>query len=201
MTGIDRIKAKIIDDAKKAAKENLERARQEAEKIVLEARRKAEEEAEKAREAALAEAENLRKTMEAVSGLEERKRMLKVRQDIVDGAFRAAFDKILDMPADEYGRFLKRYILESVREGEGEILLNATDRERLGERFVKEINKAIRSEGKNSVLKLSGQTIPNRGGFVLKYGDLEINCTLEIIFSMARPRLEAEVASILFGNE
>ena len=32
----------------------------------------------------------------------------------------------------------------------------------------------------------------------MRYGEMEINCTLEIIFSLLRPRLEAEVASILF---
>ena len=34
MTGIDRIKAKILDDARGIADENLNRARQEAERII-----------------------------------------------------------------------------------------------------------------------------------------------------------------------
>lgn len=198
MTGIDRIKAKILDDAKKAAEENLNRAKQEAERIIAEAENQAKEETEKARQAAEAEAADLKKRMAAVSSLEERKRMLKVRQDMVDAAFRAAFERTLQLPAEEYGRFLKRFILESVREGEGEILFNENDRSRLGARFVEEINQTLKAEGKASVLSLSGQTIPNRGGFVLKYGDMEINSTLELIFNMARPQLEAEVASILF---
>jgi len=199
MTGIDRIKAKILDDAKEIAEENLNRARQEAERIIAEAKSKANEETKKAGQAAMAEAANLRKTADAVSSLEERKRMLKVRQDMVDAAFRAAFEKTLKLPAEEYGGIIRRFILESARDGEGEILFNETDRSRLGEKYLKEINEVLKAEGRKAVLRLSGQTIPNRGGFVLKYGDLEINCTLEIIFNMLRPRLEAEVASILFG--
>ncbi|NLW02535.1 MAG: V-type ATP synthase subunit E [Clostridiaceae bacterium] len=198
MTGIDRIKTKILDDAKEIAEENLNRARQEAERIIAEARGKAREEAGKARQAAKAEAANLKKTMDAVSSLEERKRMLKVRQDMVDAAFRAAFERTLKLPAEEYGSFIRRFILESVRDGEGEILFNEADRSRLGEKYVEEINRTLKAEGKTSVLRLSGHTIPNRGGFVLRYGEMEINCTLEIIFSLLRPRLEAEVASILF---
>lgn len=201
MTGINRIKAKILDDAKEIAGENLSRAKQEADSIIAEAQQKALEEAGKAKQAAMAEAANLRKTMDAVSSLEERKRMLKVRQDMVDEAFRAAFERTLKLPADEYGSFIRRFILEAVRDGEGEILFNETDRSRLGAQFVEEVNKMLRAEGKNAVLRLSGQTIPNRGGFVLKYGDMEINSTLEIIFNMLRPQLEAEVASILFGCE
>ena len=61
MTGIDRIKTKILDDAKEIAEENLNRARQEAERIIAEARGKAREEAGKARQAAKAEAANLKK--------------------------------------------------------------------------------------------------------------------------------------------
>jgi len=198
MTGIDRIKAKILDDARAIARENLDRARQEAERIIAEAREKAKEEAEKARQAAIAEAANLKKTIDAVSSLEERKRMLKVRQDMVDAAFKAAFEKTLRLPAEEYGSLMRRFILESVRDGEGEILFNEADRKRLGEKYVEDINKALKAECRTSVLKLSGQTIPNQGGFVLRYGEMEINCTLELIFSMLRPRLEAEVASILF---
>lgn len=198
MTGTDRIKAKIIEDARKTADENLSKARQEAEGIIAEAEKKAREEAEKAKLAAQAEAESLKKRTAAIYSLEERKRMLKVRQDMVDAAFNAAFEKTLQLPAEEYGRFIKRLILESVREGEGEILFNETDRSRLGDKYVKAINKTLKAEGKSAVLTLSEHTIPNRGGFVLKYGDMEINSTLELIFDMMRPQLEAEVASILF---
>lgn len=201
MAGIERIKNKILDDARKTADETLSRARREAEQIIQDARLKAEEEAEKARQAAMVEAEDMRKSMEAVSSLEKRKRMLKVRQDMVDRAFAEAFEKILNLPVDEYGSFMKRLILESACEGEGEILFNETDRARLGERFVRDVNRTLRSEGRKSVLRLSDETIPNKGGFVLRYGEMEINSTLEIIFSTSRPRLETEVASILFGQE
>ena len=71
MTGIDRIKAKILDDARGIADENLNRARQEAERIIAEAQKQALQETENTKQAATAEAENIRKTMDAVSSLEE----------------------------------------------------------------------------------------------------------------------------------
>ena len=46
--------------------------------------------------------------------------MLKVRQEMVEAAFEAAFEETLKLPVDEYGRLIKSFILESVREGEGE---------------------------------------------------------------------------------
>ena len=160
MTGIDRIKAKILDDARGIADENLNRARQEAERIIAEAQKQALQETENTKQAATAEAENIRKTMDAVSSLEERKRMLKVRQEMVEAAFEAAFEETLKLPVDEYGRLIKGFILESVREGEGEILFNEADRSRLGLQYVEEINTSLRAEGKTSVLRFSGNTIP-----------------------------------------
>ena len=50
--------------------------------------------------------------MDAVSSLEERKRMLKVRQEMVEAAFEAALEETLKLPVDEYGRLIKGFILE-----------------------------------------------------------------------------------------
>lgn len=71
MAGIERIKTKILDDARKTADETLSRARREAEQIIQDARLKAEKETEKARQAAMVEAEDMRKSVEAVSSLEK----------------------------------------------------------------------------------------------------------------------------------
>jgi vacuolar-type H+-ATPase subunit E/Vma4 len=50
------------------------------------------------------------------------------------------------------------------------------------------------------MLKLGEGFLNSSGGFILRYGDLEINCTLEIIVKHARPNMEAEVAKILFNE-
>ena len=69
--------------------------------------------------------------------------MLKVRQEMVEAAFEAAFEETLKLPVDEYGRLIKGFILESVREGEGEILFNEADMSRLGLQYFEEINTTI----------------------------------------------------------
>ena len=47
-------------------------------------------------------------------------------------------------------------------------------------------------------VKLSSDTADIEGGLVLRRGSVEINNSVEAIFSYLRPRLEAEVAKILF---
>lgn len=185
-------------DAKEKAGKALEAARNEARKIIAEAEKDAADRAESARQSAEAEADSLKKRMLSVANLEDRKRMLKVRQDMVDAAFESALEKVVNLPDDEYGNLLQGFILNSVREGEGEISLNRADKYRLGEKFVKKVNDKLKSIGKASSLKLSSGEIGSKGGYILKYGNMEINGTIEIIIGMLRPKLESEVAAILF---
>ena len=93
MTGIDRIKAKILDDARGIADENLNRARQEAERIVAEAQKQALQETENTKQAATAEAENIRKTMDSVFSLEEES-AAQGRQGIVELHLRLPLRKL-----------------------------------------------------------------------------------------------------------
>lgn len=198
MTGTDRIINRIMEEAKNAAERNLADARKEAQSLIAAAEKEAAEKIASARAAAEAEAADLKRRMHAVANLEERKRMLKVHQDMVDAAFEAALEKAVRLPDKDYGELLKGFILNSVRDGECEILFNEADKKRLGEKFVKEVNQTLKGMGRTSALKLSADALNSRGGFILRYGNMEINSTLEIVMSLLRPRLEAEVAEMLF---
>lgn len=198
MSGTDRIKAKILEDAKNNTEQNLSEARSEAQSLISAAEKDALARLAKAKATAEEDAANLKKRMQAVASLEERKRMLKVRQDMVGAAFEAAVEKTVGLPEKEYGNLLMGFILKSVRDGECEILFNEADKARLGAKYVQKINDTLKSMGKASSLKLSPDTVRSRGGFILKYGEMEINSTLEIILSILRPKIEVEVAAVLF---
>lgn len=200
MTGTDRIKAKIMDESRAAADIQLDAATREADEIIAAAEKEAMLAAQKARLAAEEEAAHQNKRMLAVASLEERKSVLKVRQDMVELAFRKAMDKLAALPDREYGAFLKSYAIGAVREGAGEILLNETDKKRLGQAFVKDLNDSLAKAGKKSTLSLAVDALKAKGGFVLRYGDMEINSTLEIMMNQIKPKLEVQVADILFNN-
>jgi V/A-type H+-transporting ATPase subunit E len=70
----------------------------------------------------------------------------------------------------------------------------------LGEGFLSEINQKLKAKGISAELSLAKDSLSASGGFILRYGDLEINCTLEIILKMQRPNMESEVARILFNE-
>jgi len=201
MTGTDRIKEKIMEDAKKTAEHILSEARGEAQEIIAAAEKEALVAITKVKASAEEEGDNQKKRMFAIASLEERKNTLKARQDMVDRAFSEAMTKLVTLPDKEYGAFLKAYIIQSVREGAGELLLNETDKKRLGEAFMKELNASFKQAGKNASLTLAQDVIRAKGGFILRYGEMEINSTLEIMMSQLRPQLEVQVANILFKPE
>jgi len=90
---------------------------------------------------------------------------------------------------------------ESARDEDGEIVLSERDKERISRDFTRNINKKIRDSGKKGKLELSKDSIRTVGGFVLRYKDMEVNNTFEVMFEMIRPKLENDVVKILFSDK
>ncbi len=200
MTGTERIKAKILEDAKSRAASIEEQARKEAREIL----EKTSREADLKKEAILQEAENegmeTYKRMLAVAGLEGRKQILRTKQDAINGAFEKALDKVCNLPDSEYQKLLEDMIVKAAVEGGGEILLSQKDASRMDQNFTGNINRRVADSGKSGTWILSAQPIKTVGGFILKSGEMEVNSTFEIMFGMLRTELEGEVARILFNG-
>jgi V/A-type H+-transporting ATPase subunit E len=197
--GVEKIKNRIMTDSKALCDKILEDARLEARSIIENAEKEAFQKVTVMTEKAKEEAEQIKKRMQAVAELEERKRALKHRQNLIDKAFTLALDRITSLPEEEYSAFLERMLLKAAKEGRGEIRLSEKDKERLGKDFISRINKKLSKEGKKAELVMAEESLDSLGGFVLTYGDMEINCSLETLMNMARPGLESRVAEILFG--
>jgi len=200
MDGANRIKQRIIDDARKRAEKIIEDAKLEAQVIIKDAEKQAFQRVAIMTENAKEEAALYKQRFRAAGEMEDRKNVLKMRQNTIDEAFSAALSRIAELPDDKYSLFMEDVLLNAVKDEEGELVMNKKDRQRLGQKFVERINAKFRTMGKKAMLKLAEEDLNSCGGFVVRYGEMEINCTLEVLLNMARPNLEAEVASILFGE-
>lgn len=200
MNGAEKIKERIITDAKGKAGKILEDARLEAQGIIKDAEKQAFQRVAIMTEKAKEEAVLYKQRFHAAGGMEDRKSILQTRQNTIDEAFSAALSKVADLPTDKYSLLIEDILLEVVKEGQGDLVLNKKDKQRLGQQFVEKINEKLKNIGKKAMLKLAGDDLNSCGGFVIRYGEMEINCTLEVILNMARPNLESEVATILFNE-
>ena len=192
MNGIERITARIEADAQREIDAILASAREEA----AEAEETYRREAEELRSRLLAQAEKAAQVREermvSAARMEGRKKVLAQRQDLVDDAYLAAQARLCLLPHDEAISVLAQMLLQVSVSGREEVIFSPADRERIGEAAVEQANAA----GKQLIL--SEETRPLRGGFILKEGNVEINCAFETLTRLEKSRSAAAVAKILF---
>lgn len=201
MTGTEKIKTKILEDAAATAAAIEEQAKQEAAAILAEASETARKKNAEIISKAEAEGAEVYRRMMAVAGLDGRKELLRAKQDMVDTAFRKAMDEVTQLPDMEYQKLIERMIVGAALKGDGEILMSEADIRRMDTQFLSNIHNQLDSIGKTGRLTLSTVGITTKGGFILRYGDMEINSTFEILFGILRPQLEQEVVKLLFDHE
>lgn len=199
MTGTDKIKQKILEDARAKAADIEAQAQQEADEIIEQAQKEAAVKSADALKKAETDGQEIYRRLLSVAALEGRKEILRAKQDMVDSAFQLALDKIINLPDHEYQKLVEDMIVNAATKGNGEILLSERDKKRMSGKFLANINKRVKNKGIGGSFTMSNDSIKTAGGFILKFGDMEINSTFEILFEMIRPELEGEVVRILFS--
>ncbi len=124
MTGTERIKSKILEDARAKAVTTEEQAKQEAKDIMDKTLAEAAEKRDILLEKAQAEGMEAYRRIISVAGLDGRKEILKTRQDVVETAFKKAMEKVTSMPDSEYQQFLEEKVINAATKGTGEIILS-----------------------------------------------------------------------------
>lgn len=229
MEGIEKITAKIAQDAQaeinalaaetdekvKAIQTNAEhQAQQEANEIV-----------EKGRNAA---GERLQR-LSSASQMERRKLELAAKQEVLGEAFSLALEKLCSLPEKEYIALLTKLVLEASSSGKEQLIFSQKDRVTVGKQVVIAANEALvkgrapalpeevtRSKVGALVdklvhnttnlvtgagmLTLSEETRDIRGGFIMVDGDVEINCAFETLVRLQREQMEKKVADTLFQS-
>ena len=190
MTGTEKIKSKILEDARAKASDIEEQARAEAREILSQASGEAGRKREEILKKAEADGQEAYRRLLSVAGLEGRKEVLRAKQDMVEAAFQKAMDKVTQLPDNEYQKLIEEMVIRAATKGTGEIVMSEKDSKRMNADFLNNINKRLKASGINGSLTLSKDHIKTAGGFILRSVDMEVNSTLEILFGMLRPELE-----------
>ena len=196
MNGIEKITQRIESDAQAEIDCTLADAREKAADITDTYRKQAEAEARELRaknEKAAAEREE---RLVSSAQMEARKVQLAAKQEMVERTYALALDKLCAMPEEQYVTVLADLLVQASSNGKEEAVFSAKDRERVGE---KAVAKANALSGKQ--LRLSEETQPIRGGFILKDKNVEVNCTFETLVRLQRRELDSQVAKVLFDEK
>ena len=105
-------------------------------------------------------------------------------------------EKIINLPKEQYVAFLAKLASQASVTGDEEIILNARDRNAIGKDVVDAANAAV-SGGR---MTLSESTGDFSGGLILKRGNVEANCTVELLVDLKRGDLSAKLAKVLFSD-
>lgn len=196
---IEGILAKIAEDARAEAarlsgdaEREIARIRQEGD----ERRRRIEREAE---ERASQEAEDRRKRLAVSLEREGAREILAEKQRLIESVFDRAREKIASLDAGAYRDLAVRLLREAARDGNEEVILPEGD-DRIGADLVARVNKELGQGGKKGGLRIASERRPIGGGFILRSGRRETNCTIEAVLGTRRDELETLVARILFGE-
>lgn len=170
---------RITDEAKAAAKRVTDRAREEASAIEADAKEKAELEYKRVITRAQSTGEIAKKSA-----------LLREKQQIIDDILKDAYIRLVGLSDTEYFEFMTKLLNKYASKG-GEVILSAKDKKRAPEAFI----EAVKSKG----LTVSDKTREMDGGFILSYGDVEENCSIEALTEAEKDRLHDAVNGFLFG--
>ena len=222
MTGLEKITDKIIEEARVDAAATLKEAdkqcMQTAEKYVQKAKSIKKDINEKAQK----QAEYIISHAKSTASMAKRNILLDAKAQLVDMAFASALEEFTSMSDDKYQTFLimlLTYALKNQIETENasiildgeenicivdkyEIILNKKDADKHGEALIDGVRRGLVGKTESSVfdkLFVSDTHANIAGGLILRYGDVETNCSLEMLFAQKKDKLEVEVYKILFG--
>jgi len=214
---LDRIKADCDSEVKKieeAAAARIDTIQKDTDDALDIINRRAEDAAMKEYQAILARAESR-------GVMAEKDIILKAKSELIDKVYRDAESFIMNLPADKYAAVMSGLLADAVISrmatvtemtavfadenyaGEGkvpfELLLPEEHKKKFGRAIISGAEKRI-AEKELTVpkIKLSKDCAPINGGFIVKYGDVQTNCSVSAMIGSLKERTYAKVASVLF---
>ena len=180
MAGIEKITSAILADADKESAGIISAAEESAKKLI--------DKASQDCDSFLAAAnDRLDKKLagenkKTVSQCEQAEKLilLKAKQDIIDSMIVKAKAKLLILEKEEYFDNLLKLLEKQAQSEKGILLLNKKDLDRIPSDFSEKVNQVATKKG--GMIDISQDTVDIDGGFILKYGNIEINSSIDALF-------------------
>lgn len=195
MTGLDKIIEKILEQSQMNCNVILNDAALQVKNIISQARETANKQSGEIVAKAEAEAKRIEAVSKSTAESITRNRYLEIRNAILNDIISAAYLEIEKFSDEDYFAMLKRLCIKNVLEGECEMSLSGYDLGRLPDDFEMSINSEIYEKGAVHISNVPGDI---ENGFVLHYGDIEINCSLKAVFDENMDALKDMLSTALF---
>lgn len=197
MTGLDKILKHIEDNATDSAQAIIDKAKEKADEIMANARKEGQQRCEDIRKQSELDIKSLESRGRSAALLQEKKLILEAKQQIISDIINKAQDLLLTQSDEEYFNTILKMVVKHALPQEGIIIFSQKDYKRLPEQFEYRINASL-TDTIGATLRIGEETKDINGGFILKYGDIEENCSFDALFFAAKENLQDKVREVLF---
>ena len=226
MNGIDKITQRIGADTQAEIDRILADAAAQAEAAADKFRTQAEaEDRDLLAKSERAAAEREERLVSAAQ-MEARKTLLTAKQEMVERAYQRALEKLRSLPQEQYVELLAALLVRASSTGREEVVFSPEDREGAGKAAVARANELLAKEAApelplgdgvvanllnkvaagvsafaqgTAMLAVSEETRDISGGFILKDGRIEVNCTFDALVRAERDRRRGGEAAVPGG--
>lgn len=188
------IKTKIEADARAEAQAILDKARDQADRIRAEVDEQILKIEKTYGDRFAKEQPEILRRREIVAGLDVKKNELGVKQKAISNSFDGAVEQLKALPSEKAVAFIENLLGKAVQTGK-ETIFVGEDEKLITKKWVAEYN-----ERKKTSLLLSGEPRDISGGFILADGDIETNCSWDMLVRWIRDDIEADVVQRLFSD-
>jgi V/A-type H+-transporting ATPase subunit E len=201
-SGVAAIADEVVGDIQKEAEAAILAAETQAKETLRAAKEQADRTYHATLEEAKVKAEAEKRKIASLAEVEERNRLLQVKEDLVDETFEKALVKLKEYAkTEEYHSYLLRLIEDIAQKMEKKVLVvevNSKDKAWLTEDTLKDASRKLHVE-----FRISEQTQDYIGGCKVQSEDGKIvyNGSLDNRLEELKPELRAKIAKTLFGEE
>lgn len=196
MTGIEKITQMINEEATAECQRILKDASNEIKNLIAESRKTAGKVSKEIVDKAKKEADLITATAKGHAEAITRNRYLEIRGAILNDVISAAYEEIEKLSDEEYFDLIKKLCVKYIQPGECTMFMNGYDLGRLPEEFELQINSEVFEK---SAVYISKQAIDIENGFILSYGQIEINCTFKAVFDEKMDNLKDMLSPFMFS--
>lgn len=192
MSGLDKILEQITQEAQDEANKILLTAQEAAKKLIASGKKEADDMAQAIRKQSELDIAAAADRIQSGAELREKRVILQAKQEKIEEVFEQALKYLDSLDDQEYAQTICRMISKYATGQEGRILFNSRDLSRLSD--------DVRSSAKKHHLEVQEEPVSIRGGFILSYGDIEENCSFDVLIDASKEELQDGVGQLLFGS-
>ncbi|MCR5309311.1 MAG: hypothetical protein K6E21_04290 [Bacilli bacterium] len=196
MTGLEKILKSISDESERLASKIIEEANEQAQEILAQGKKEADDRAAELIKKAGDESKVIIEKAMNAAKIEKKKRILEAKQNHIKNLIEEAKISILRLPDEDYFTVILKMVEKFASSNSGEIVFSAKDQGRLTEDFLNKLNRIVKFKG--GTLEVSKETRDFDGGFILVYGGIEENCSINALFENASDDLCDSFNKLLF---